>query len=208
MKTCMEMEGCVDFMAYWHGLDIYSEYYDSGSILNGDSGMISRDGIKKPSFYAFQFLGRLQQYVMAKDENCMVTTNGRGRYVIASHNYKKLSSRYVFTEEDEIQIGDLEQFLEDMEPLELRFSLKNMKNGNYLVKIYYVNQDNGNAQELWRKLEFAKGLAKDEIEYLKKRAVPTMEMKTVEVTDGVLELESVLLAQEIRLLDIQYQYRM
>ena len=33
-------------------------------------------------------------------------------------------------------------------------------------------------------------------------------MKTVEVTDGVLELESVLLAQEIRLLDIQYQYRM
>ncbi len=208
MKTCMEMEGCVDFMAYWHGLDIYSEYYDSGSILNGDSGMISRDGIKKPSFYAFQFLGRLQQYVMAKDDNSMVTTNGRGRYVIASHNYKKLSSRYVFTEEDEIQIGDLEQFLEDMEPLELRFSLKNMKNGNYLVKIYYVNQDNGNAQELWRKLEFAKGLAKDEIEYLKKRAVPTMEMKTVEVTDGVLELESVLLAQEIRLLDIQYQYRM
>ena len=95
-----------------------------------------------------------------------------------------------------------------MEPLELKFSLKHMKNGNYLVKLYYLNQDNGNAQELWRKLEFAKGLAKDEIEYLKKRAVPTMEMKTVEVTDGVLELESVLMAQEIRLLDIQYQYRM
>ena len=35
-----------------------------------------------------------------------------------------------------------------------------------------------------------------------------MEMKTVEVTDGVLELESVRMAQEIRLLDIQYQYRM
>ena len=208
VKTCMEMAGSVDFMAYWHGLDIYSEYYDSGSILNGDSGMISRDGIKKPSFYAFHFLSRLQQHVMAKDDHSVVTTNGRGRYVIASHNYKKLSSRYVFTEEDEIQIDELDQFLEDMEPLELKFSLKHMKNGNYLVKLYYLNQDNGNAQELWRKLEFAKGLAKDEIEYLKKRAVPTMEMKTVEVTDGVLELESVLMAQEIRLLDIQYQYRM
>lgn len=200
------MAGVVDFMAYWHGLDIYSEYYDSDSILNGDSGMISRDGIRKPSFYAFQFLDKLQQYVVTKNDNSVVTTNDRGRYVIACHNYKKLFSRYVFTEEDEIQIEELDQFMDNAETLEIRFRLEHVKNGKYLVKTYYLNKNNGNAQELWKKLEFAKGLAKDEIEYLKKRAVPTMEMRTVEVTDGIMELDNLLMAQEIRLLDIQYQY--
>lgn len=207
LKTCIEMEDNVDFMAYWHGLDSYSEYFDSSSILNGDSGVISRDGIRKPAFYAFQFLDRLQQYTMKKEENCLVTTNGRGRFVIVCHNHKKLSARYVCTEEDKIQIDELDKFLEDLEPLELNVCLRNMKNGCYLVKLYYINQDNGNVQGIWRKLDFAKGLEKEEIEYLKKTAVPAMEMTTVEVADGVLELENVMMAQEIRLLDIQYQYR-
>ncbi len=206
LKNCIEMAGLVDFMAYWHGLDIYSEYYDSDTILNGDSAMISRDGIRKPSFYAFQFLDKLQQYMVAKNENSIVTTNNRGRYVIACHNYKKLFSGYVFQEEDEIRIEELDQFMDNTEPLKIRFRLEHMKDGKYLVKTYYLNQDNGNAQELWKKLEFAKGLAKAEIEYLKKRAVPTMEMRTVEVAGGTLELDSLLQAQEIRLMDIQYQY--
>lgn len=44
------MNGEVDLMAYWHALDSYSDYYDADNVLNGDSGMISRDGIRKPSF--------------------------------------------------------------------------------------------------------------------------------------------------------------
>lgn len=208
LKTCINMAGNVDFMAYWHGLDSYSEYYDSDAVLNGDSGMISRDGIRKPSFYAFQFLNKLQPYVIKKDDFGIVTTNGRGRYVIACHNYKKLSSDYVFTEEDEITIERQEQFIENTEALNLKFCLHHVKNGSYQVKIYYVNQDNGSAQEIWRKLEYAKRLGRDEVEYLKKRAVPSMEMRTVQVENNVLELENVMEAQEIRLLDIRYRYSM
>ena len=74
------------------------------------------------------------------------------------------------------------------------------------MKVYYVNQKNGSVQDLWKKLEYTKGLAKDEIEYLKNTATPSMEMRTVEVTDGVLELENVMEAQEIRLIEILYRY--
>lgn len=206
LKTSIHMTGCVELMAYWHGLDSYSEYYDSEAVLNGDSGMISRDGIRKPSFYAFQFLGRLQPNILKKDENCIVTTNGRGRYVIACHNYKKLSADYVFTEEDEIRVEQQEQYLEDTDALSMKIVLKQVQNGVYQIKTYYVNKENGNAQELWRKLDYTKRLAKDEVEYLKKRAIPSMEMRTVQVEDHILEFENRLEAQEIRLLDIRYHY--
>ncbi|MCQ4927835.1 hypothetical protein NE466_09860, partial [Veillonella parvula] len=98
------MNGEVDLMAYWHALDSYSDYYDADNVLNGDSGMISRDGIRKPSFYAYVFMNRLLPNVIKKDENSIITTNGRDRYVIACHNFKKLSAQYVFSEEEKITV--------------------------------------------------------------------------------------------------------
>ena len=170
--------------------------------------MFSRDGSRKRSFYALSFMNRLLHNVLKRDENSIVTTNSRDRYVIACHNFKRLSSRYVFTEEDGIRIEELDDYMEDTDSIKLNFTLDNVKNGSYLVKIYYVNKENGSAQDIWKQMEYTKGLARDEIEYLKKSAIPCIEMKTIQVDDGVLEIENVLKAQEIRLLDIQYRYHM
>lgn len=206
VKNCIDMDGKVDMMAYWHALDLYSDYYDTSAVLNGDSGLISRDGIKKPSFYAFQFLNRLLPTVLAKNEHAVITTNGRDRYIIVCHNFKKLSSRYVFTEEDEIEVSEIEHYMDNIDSLQLTFSVDHVKNGNYLVKSYYVNKKNGSAQDLWKRLDYAKGLMKDEIEYLQNSAVPCMEMESVQIKDEKLELKTVLAEKEIRLLDIQYKY--
>ena len=206
LKNCIEMNGAVDMMAYWHALDLYSDYYDTDTVLNGDSGLVSRDGICKPSFYAFQFMNRLLPKVLEKNENSIITTNARNCYVIACHNYKSLSSRYVFTDEDEIQLEDIEQYVEDIDPVKLKFTIQNVQNGKYLVKTYRVNRECGSVQDLWKNLDYSKGLMRDEVEYLKSSAIPSIEMKTIEVENGELCLTNNLEMQEIRLIDIQYQY--
>lgn len=206
LKNCIDMNGEVDLMAYWHALDSYSDYYDADNVLNGDSGMISRDGIRKPSFYAYVFMNRLLPNVIKKDENSIITTNGRDRYVIACHNFKKLSAQYVFSEEEKITVETIDNYMENDESLKLQFRLENVKDGDYLVKIHMVNKENGSAQDIWKRLQYSKNLARDEMQYLEKIAIPRMEMKNVHVEGGVLELENVLMAQEIRLLDIQYRY--
>lgn len=206
LKNCIDMNGEVDLMAYWHALDSYSDYYDADNVLNGDSGMISRDGIRKPSFYAYVFMNRLLPNVIKKDENSIITTNGRDRYVIACHNFKKLSAQYVFFEEEKITVETIDNYMENDESLKLQFRLENVKDGDYLVKIHMVNKENGSAQDIWKRLQCSKNLARDEMQYLEKSAIPRMEMKNVHVEGGVLELENVLMAQEIRLLDIQYRY--
>ena len=206
LKNCIDMNGKVDIMAYWHALDLYSDYYDTDTVLNGDSGLISRDGICKPSFYALQFVNRLLPKVLERNENSIVTTNGRNHFVIACHNYKSLSSRYVFTDEDEIELGDIEQYVEDIEPIKLNFTMQNMKDGKYLVKTYRVNRASGSVQDLWKHLGYSKGLMRDELDYLKSSAIPSIEMETIEVKDGEMCLKNNLEMQEIRLIDIQYQY--
>lgn len=206
LKNCIEMNGAVDMMAYWHALDLYSDYYDTDTVLNGDSGLVSRDGICKPSFYAFQFMNRLLPKVLEKNENSIITTNARNRYVIACHNFKSLSSRYVFTDEDEIQLEDIEQYVEDIDPVKLKFTIQNVQKGKYLVKTYRVNRECGSVQDLWKNLDYSKGLMRDEVEYLKSSAIPSIEMKTIEVENGELCLTNNLEMQEIRLIDIQYQY--
>lgn len=205
MKTCIDMTGKVDFMSYWKGMDLYSEE-DLDTILIGDSGMVSRDGIRKPSYYAFQFMNRLLPNILKKDENCIITTNGRGHYVIACHNYKKLTSRYVFTNESEITIDEVEKYQEDTEPLKLRIKLHHVKNGSYEIKTYNVNKKTGNVQEIWRRLDYSRRLVKDDIDYIKNRAVPNIEMKNIEVKEETMEVESVLEDQEICLMDIRYRY--
>ncbi len=56
MKTCMESIGEVDMMGYWHGSDLHTEYYDSGAVLYGDNGLLTRDGIKKTILLCISFL--------------------------------------------------------------------------------------------------------------------------------------------------------
>lgn len=121
LKNCIDMNGEVDRMAYWHAFDNYSDYYDA-------------------------------------------------------------------------------------EPLQLGFRLENVKNGNYLVKTLRVNRVSGSAQDIWRSLEYSKNLSKDEMSYLRKSAIPKMEMHHTQVDNECLEIENTLMEQEIRLLDIRYRY--
>ena len=74
------------------------------------------------------------------------------------------------------------------------------------MKIYYVNRENGSAQDIWKRLEYGKNLTKDEMNYLRKSAIPRIEMHSISVENETLELENILMEQEIRLLDIRYQY--
>lgn len=206
LKNCIDMDGEVSMMTYWHALDSYSDYYDADLILNGDSGLVSRDGIHKPSYYAYSFLNRLMPIVLSKDEHSIVTTNKRDRYVIACHNFKKLSSRYVFMEENEIKIEETGNYMENNDAVRLKFRLENVKNGNYLVKIHYVNRERGSVQDIWRRMDYCRNLMRDEMNYLEKSSLPWMEMKNIHVDNGILEIDNCLLGQEIRLLDIQYRY--
>lgn len=206
MKTCIDMIGKTDMMGFWYGSDLFSEYYDSEAVLCGDIGLLTKDSIKKPSFLAFHFLKSLQKYLLARSEDAVITTDGRGRYVIACHNCKQFSYRYNLKEEQEIQIADLEEIYEDLDPVRREFCIRGVENGDYIVRVFYVNRENGSVQDIWKDMEYMQNLSRGEIDYMRREASPKVEMKRLRVKDGVLRIATEMQPHEIKKLDISYQF--
>lgn len=206
MKTCIESIGNADMMGYWHGSDLHTEFYDTEGILYGDNGLLTRDGIKKPSFYAFHFLHFAQSRLLGKTENALLTTNGRGTYSIVCHNCKQFNYRYAMKEEKDIRIEEMDELYEDLDAVHLKFEIQNVADGDYLMRVFYVNKDNGSVQNTWKDMEYIRNLSKGEIDYLRRAAMPKVELRKIRVEDGVLRVETKLMAHEIKALDIRLQY--
>lgn len=206
LKTCIESIGNVDMMGFHHGSDLHSEFYDTDGVLYGESGLLSRDGIKKPSFYAFHFLHFLQSKLLGKTENAVLSTNGRDTFTIVCHNCKPFNYRYTMKEEKDIRIEDIGEMYEDLDAIHLKFEIHNVENGDYFIRSFSINEENGNIQNLWKDMEYLRNLSKGEIEYLRRGAMPKVEMRKITVNDTVLRVEIKMLAHEIKALDIHYQY--
>ena len=206
MKTCIESVGEADLMGFYHGSDLHSEYYDTDGVLYGESGLLSRDGIKKPSYYAFHFMHFLQPWMLGKTDNALLSTNGRGTYTIVCHNCKQFNYRYTMKEEKDIRIEDIGEMYEDLDAVHLKFEIHHVENGDYMMRIFYINEENGSIQNLWKDMEYLRDLSKGEIDYLRRGAMPKVEMRKLHVEDGILRVDTKLLAHEIKAMDIHYQY--
>lgn len=206
MKSIIDSIDMTDILGYWVGSDIFSEYFDSSPILFGGCGLLSKDGIKKPSYYAYYFLNFMGKYLINADGNSIVTTNGHNNYYIACHNYRHLNYKYYLKSENEVELENLNQLYEDNGMLQLNYQFTNVMNGRYKIKTYAINEDNGSVQEEWRRMGLNNQLTKQEVDYLKRICTPFIQIREYEVKNQVLNFEVKIKAQEIQYLHISYLF--
>ncbi|MCI0491151.1 MAG: glycoside hydrolase [Blastocatellia bacterium] len=76
-------EGHAESMSYWTFTDIFEENGVVPSPFHGGFGMMNFQGLRKPSFYAYQFLNRLGEMELAsEDTDSWVCRNARGVEVL------------------------------------------------------------------------------------------------------------------------------
>ncbi|MBE6608933.1 MAG: hypothetical protein E7633_10320, partial [Ruminococcaceae bacterium] len=59
LSTLKECEGYADMMSYWTYTDIFEEVGPAEKPFHGGFGLINMQSLPKPSFYAYEFLGKL-----------------------------------------------------------------------------------------------------------------------------------------------------
>jgi len=59
VKTCLDLNGIADAYMFWCCSDIFEELFMLGKPFVGSYGIITSDGIPKPSFWAFKLLSQL-----------------------------------------------------------------------------------------------------------------------------------------------------
>lgn len=205
IKNCIDMESYITNLAYSQATDLFSEYYDTEQELNGDLGLLTKSGIKKPSFYALYFLQELYDYVIGKNEYMIVTSNRKNSFVIVCCNMKKLNRQSSMKAENEIKIGE-KGLYEDTESLLLNVEIEDIKNGAYIVENSFVNQSAGSVQDQFIEMGLPRELSEKEIAYLKMISAPHIRIEQLNVNNEKLKLKVKLEPYEIRMIKIDYQY--
>jgi xylan 1,4-beta-xylosidase len=75
LKACT---GLLQGMSYWTYTDLFEENGPPPTAFHGGFGLISRDGIRKPAFFAYKYLHALQgDNIPSADPQSMIAFNGR-----------------------------------------------------------------------------------------------------------------------------------
>lgn len=206
VKNLLGMYGMVDYAGYFTGTDRISEYFDSNLILHGGTGLVTKHGIMKPAGFAFEFFNRLYPYLMGINNSCIITTNGHGTYGILCHNMRRLNYNYYFTKENEIEKEHLWKYYEDMKTTEFELVLNDMETGVYQMKICRVNERNGSILYIWKGMQYARELDREDMRYFKRTCEPKLTIEKIQSENGTVKSKIRILPNEVIYIKMQRLY--
>jgi len=124
-------EGYADSMSYWTFTDIFEENGVVPSPFHGGFGLLNFQGLRKPAFYAYQFLNKLgETELQSGDRDAWACRNDKGVQVLF-WNYtapKTEESDQVYFKRD-LPLKTLEK---------VRLSIAGLPKGDYQVQVYRV----------------------------------------------------------------------
>ena len=207
-KKLSGIAGLVDSISIMSGSDWISSYMDTVGIVNGGIGLLTKDTIRKPAYYALDFMNQLGEYVIAKDKNYIVTRKENGDFYILCFNFSWFRKNYLMQDEDlDIRQSDAMIFDND-EPITLRLQLKNVaKAGNYCIKKRTLNSQYGSILNEWKKFQYNTRLTRQDVKYLDAISLPNLSQSefTVEKDGGTIELEIKMEMHEVDLIHVFLQ---
>lgn len=201
IKETLDNFTSLNSFSYWLISDVSIEYEDAVDILFGGNGLISRDGIKKPSYHAFSFLGKLGDCLIAKDNNYIITSSSKGNYQILAYHYCYFNEEYCDDQDKFKLLSFPASAFENLPPINLTIQLKEIPPGTYTIRQHVIDQEHGNVLYTWLRLNTPRDLTHQDIEYLRNVSVPAFHIYKKEVTD-MLEISCHLNTNNIILVEI------
>ncbi|MCF0146649.1 MAG: helix-turn-helix domain-containing protein [Eubacterium sp.] len=185
--------GCINevwAIVYDKALDASMESFDSIEIINGNKGMVTRDGIKKPAFYSFEMMHNLGRRMITKGANYIVTEDEDNKLCIVMHNYKRHRPDAIPKIMNNTFSGpDDFRFFENTYKLDADIYMRGLPYGRYRVVQLSMNTQNGSIYHEWQKMNFISEPSASEIRYLDKICMPGGGLlQNHMVTDGRLNI--------------------
>lgn len=194
--------GKADMIIIWMASDWVSNYYDVKGVTNGGNGLLTKDTICKPAYYAIQFLNTLGGELLKKGDHYLITRKEANNYYILLFNYTALGGDYLIYEKGMEDPGQISMIYEGQSPMEIRISLKPMRADRYVIKRRTINPKEGSLLWEWRKFEFNNTLTSQEVKYIRQICFPRISLKKQETENGILEIQEKVGLHEIVLIHI------
>lgn len=200
VKNLFDCMNLANVLAYWTGSDLYAECNDQAAFTSGNVGLLTKDGVKKPVWYAIEFMNCLERFICKKTENVIVTRGKYKNFKIVCHNFKPVNYKYYMKPEDDISLEDMELFFDDRRLLRIYFELPALPEGIYRIKFLRINKSCGSVLDEWIAMSGPEYMDGDDIDYLKKRCVPQLTVRTYKEKNGKIAFTTMLEPNEIQLI--------
>jgi len=150
MKTNLSVCDRVDSLSYWAFTDVFEEMGAGPKAFHGGFGMITLQGVKKPTFYAFQFLNELGDYEIYRDDGYLITKTNDNKLSGVFYNYpKKYTGAVAMSMYPNRSITKEMQNIESNRIFDI--TVENVKPSTcYLLEV--LDKDHGVAIDLWEKM--------------------------------------------------------
>jgi xylan 1,4-beta-xylosidase len=172
-------------MSYWVFTDIFEEAGPRFEAFHGGFGLMNTQGIKKPAYFAYQFLHQLAPNELKNsDRQSFATTDGKG-------NVQLLLWDYTHTLPD--NINNQQYFIKDLparDKGQVRVNMKGLKQGAYTLSLSQVGYRKNDAFTGYIGMSSPKQLSREQVSTLKALATgKPSEQRTIQVgKDGSFSL--------------------
>jgi xylan 1,4-beta-xylosidase len=187
VHQALETIGTMNAIAFWSFTDVFEESVIPPSPFYGGFGLINRDGLKKPAYYAFELLGKLGNRIVAKGEGYVATRDEGGGLQLLVYHYVHVDK--LFASGDRSGLSELNRYsvFEEKGTAFFRAGLEGL-NGQYKVTTYRLDRDHGSVFDEWLLLGAPYHPTEGELDYLRGRSGPEIRTELIEA-DGRYELE-------------------
>ena len=170
-----------DSFSYWTFSDVFEENDIPRAVFHGGFGLMALHGIRKPAYHLFAFFRRLGDELLHRDERMIVTRRKDGTIALIAWN------------------PVLERGTNERTQLALDLPAPG---ADVVVHRQRVNEEAGNAWACWRTLGRPRYPSKDQVEMLRRAAVPSLETRRLDANEGRVTLDLSLTKNEVSLLEI------
>jgi xylan 1,4-beta-xylosidase len=151
-------------MSYWVFTDIFEEAGPRFTPFHGGFGLLNYQGIAKPAFYAYAFLGRLGESELA----CTDPSSWACRS--ASGGVQVLLWDFTIANPGD-SVNNQEYYIRDLPPEpkgNVKVTISHMPEGNYAIEIFKVGYRVNDAYALYLAMERPRQLSARQVESIKK----------------------------------------
>lgn len=196
------LDSC-NLIGYWQLSDVSFVTFDvNQKEVFGGNGLLSKNGIPKPSLFAFDFLKGLGDELLYFSEGIIVTQK-RSKFQILLYHYCHLSSLYYYSDSGQFDKINLTNMFENDGVNKYHFAIELPKEGSkYKIKQRCIGVEEGAFLTEANRLSLTDNFSREEVNYLKLRCVPNLKRQEAVVNKGCLEFTVDVLPHEMILIEI------
>lgn len=188
-------------ISYWAYNDYLGEAPLSSDTFYGGVGLCTYNGIKKPSYFAFDFLSRLGNQLIVRGEGYVVTKQEHDIQILF-YNYCHYSVLYAKGENFNKSFSDRYDAFVDQKYLHYSILLTDLPSQRYLCTSHILNREHGSAFDKWIDMGMITIITPNELEYICGSSLPEMKVQIIFPSDGSYRLTKELKPFEVCLVEL------